>query len=179
MQTTARVQAATGEGEDQAVPVVDSMGVGGGVVDRLRELRSPVLAYTGAAKTKARTRDAEYGFLNVRAWAYWHMRELLDPAFGSEVMLPPDDLLISDLTAPTWDVTTGIPPKIRVEPKEDLVDRLGRSPDRGDAVVMAFLGEYMKAAAVHVPTKERTPPSPSVSRYGRQLFGGSSGGGAR
>lgn len=177
MQTTARVQAATGEDEeDQAVPVVDSIGVGGGVVDRLRELRAPVLAYTGAAKTLARTRDAEYGFVNVRSWAYWHMRELLDPAFGAEVLLPPDDLLISDLTAPTWDVTTGVPPKIRIEKKEDLVARLGRSPDRGDAVVMAFLAEFMKATAVHVPTKEPTGQSKTAARYGRQVFGG---GGAR
>lgn len=175
MQTTARVQAATGEGEDQAVPVVDSMGVGGGVVDRLRELRAPVLAYTGAAKTLARTRDAEYGFANTRSWAYWHMRELLDPAFGAEVLLPPDDLLMSDLTAPTWDVTTGIPPKIRIETKEDLVARLGRSPDRGDAVCMAYLGEFMKATAVHVPTKEPTGQSKTAARYGRQVFGGGGG----
>lgn len=175
MQTTARVQAATGEDEDdQALPVVDSMGVGGGVVDRLRELRAPVLAYTGAAKTLSRTRDGEYGYVNVRSWAYWHMRELLDPAFDSEVMLPPDDLLVSDLTAPTWAVKTGIPPKIAIEKKEDLVARLGRSPDRGDAVVMAYLGEHMKAAAVHTPTQERTPVSSSVNRYTRQMFGNGS-----
>jgi len=178
MQTTARVQAATGEDEeDQALPVVDSMGVGGGVVDRLRELRAPVLAYTGAAKTLARTRDGEYGYVNVRSWAYWHMRELLDPAFDAEVMLPPDDLLISDLTAPTWAVKTGIPPKIAIEKKEDLVARLGRSPDRGDSVVMAFLGEHMKAAAVHAPTKEPTGQSAVAARYNRQVFSGGPGGG--
>lgn len=178
MQTTARVQAATGEDEeDQAVPVVDSVGVGGGVVDRLRELRAPVLAYTGAAKTLAKNRSAEYGYANVRSWAYWHMRELLDPAFESEIMLPPDDLLISDLTAPTWDITTGVPPKIRIERKEDLVARLGRSPDRGDAVVMSFLGEYMKAAAVHAPTREATKMSATAARYNRQIGGGGSGGG--
>lgn len=179
MQTTARVQAATGEDEDdQAVPVVDSMGVGGGVIDRLRELRAPVLAYTGAAKTRARTRDAEFGFTNVRSWAYWHMRELLDPAFGAEVLLPPDDLLMSDLTAPTWAVKTGIPPKIAIETKEELVARLGRSPDRGDAVVMAYLGEYLASSAVHVPTKEVTKQSTTAARYGRQI-GGGGGGGAR
>ncbi|MFM9590727.1 hypothetical protein ACKI16_29495 [Streptomyces scabiei] len=174
MHTTARVQAATGEDEeDQAVPVVDSMGVGGGVIDRLRELNAPVLAYTGAAKTRARTRDGEWGFVNVRSWAYWHMRELLDPTFGAEVMLPADDLLVSDLTAPTWDVTTGIPPKIRVEPKDDVVTRLGRSPDRGDAVVMGFLAEYLAGVAVHVP-KETTGRSATAARYGRQVFGGGS-----
>ncbi|MET9818314.1 hypothetical protein [Streptomyces sp. NPDC006355] len=175
MQTTARVQAAVGEA-GTIVPVVDSIGVGGGVVDRLRELSVPVLAYTGAAKTKARTRDGEWGFRNVRSAAYWRMRELLDPAYDPEVMLPPDDELLADLTAPTWDTTTGIPPKIYVEPKEDLVKRMGRSPDKGDAVVMAFAAEWMNASAVHSPARRGQTTGPAArtaaSRYGRTIGGG-------
>ncbi|MFM9594099.1 hypothetical protein ACKI16_23890 [Streptomyces scabiei] len=175
MQTTARVQAAVGETGDIS-PVVDSIGVGGGVVDRLRELSVPVLAYTGAAKTNARTRDGEWGFKNTRSAAYWRMRELLDPAYQSEVMLPPDDELLADLTTPMWDTTTGVPPRIRVEPKEDLVKRMGRSPDRGDAVVMAFAGEWMKASAVHSPARRGQAggqaASRGASRYGRTLGGG-------
>lgn len=174
MRTTARVQAATGEA-GEIVPVVDSMGVGGGVVDRLRELDVPVLAYTGAAKTTGRTRDQEWGFVNVRSQAYWRMRELLDPAHGSEIMLPPDDVLVADLTAPTWDTTTGVPPKIRVEPKEELVKRMGRSPDKGDAVVMSFAGEWLKAAAVHSPARRGHADGQgaprAASRYGRTIGG--------
>jgi hypothetical protein len=136
MRTTARVQAALRRGYTRAV--VDSVGVGAGVVDRLRELHEPVSPYTGSAKTDARSRDREHGFVNIRSAAYWRMRELLDPAFESGVMLPPDDLLLADLTAPTWNEVTGIPPRIQIEPKEKLVARLGRSPDRGDAVVMAY-----------------------------------------
>jgi intein/homing endonuclease len=75
---------------------------------------------------------------NCRSAAYWRVRELLDPAFGAELMLPPNELLLSDLTTPTWTVVTGVPPKIQVEKKEDVVARLGRSPDYGDAVVMGF-----------------------------------------
>lgn len=176
MRTTARVQAAVGEAGEN-VPVVDSIGVGGGVVDRLRELDVPVLAYTGAAKATGRTRDREWGFFNTRSQAYWRMRELLDPAHGSEVMLPPDDVLVADLTAPMWDTTTGVPPKIRVEPKEDLVKRMGRSPDRGDAVVMAFSAEWMKASAVHSPARRGAPgggqtAARAASRYARPLGGG-------
>jgi hypothetical protein len=87
MQTTARVQTALGE-EEGAAAVVDSIGEGGGVVDRLRELGAPVLAYTGAAKSTLRTRDREWGFFNTRSAAYWKLRELLDPAFGAELALP-------------------------------------------------------------------------------------------
>lgn len=106
METTARVQAAVGR-RPGTVPVVDSMGVGGGVVDRLRELDEPVLTYTRAAKSRLRSRDGEWGFNNTRSAAYWRTRELLDPAFDPTLMLPPDDLLLADLTAPTWAVRTG------------------------------------------------------------------------
>lgn len=175
MQTTARVPAtATGEdGQEQTgmVPVVDSMGVGGGVVDRLRKLGVPVLAYTGAAKTKRRTRDGEWGFTNTRSAAYWNVRELLDPAFGAELMLPPDDLLLSDLTTPTWDVTTGVPPKIQVERKDDVVARLGRSPDRGDGVVMALYADYLAYSTVGSPASRTVRSTAAASRYGRSLGG--------
>lgn len=174
MRTVARVQAATGE-TGETVPVVDSIGVGGGVVDRLRELGVPVLAYTGAAKTNGRTRDGEWGFTNTRSQAYWRMRELLDPAYDPQIMLPPDDELLADLTAPTWDTTTGVPPRIRVEPKEDLVQRLGRSPDRGDAVVMAFAGEWMRASVAHSPARPRQTSSQAArraaARYSRPIGG--------
>ncbi|MCY0957725.1 hypothetical protein [Streptomyces sp. H27-H5] len=174
MQTTARVQAAVGDpgpdGEEPAglVPVVDSIGVGGGVVDRLRELRVPVLAYTGAARTRIRTRDGEWGFTNTRSAAYWRVRELLDPAFGATLALPPDDEMIADLTLPTWDVTTGVPPKIQVERKEDVVTRLGRSPDKGDAVCMAFWAENLASSTIASPANA-TGSTRAASRYGRTL----------
>lgn len=172
MRTTARIQAALKMG---AVAVVDSIGVGGGVVDRLRELRVPVLPYTGSAKTRARTRDGEHGFHAVRSGAYWRLRELLDPAFDPEIMLPPDDLLLGDLTAPTWTETTGVPPRVQIERKEDLVARLGRSPDRGDAVAMAFWAESLASSTVRSPAR---PPrgSGAAARYGRPVTGGGSAG---
>ncbi|MFF3096800.1 hypothetical protein [Streptomyces cyaneofuscatus] len=174
METTARVQAAV-QRIPGMVPVVDSMGVGGGVVDRLRELGEPVLAYTGAAKTKTRTREGEWGFNNTRSAAYWRMREHLDPAFAPTLMLPPDDLLLADLTAPTWKVTTGVPPKIQIEPKEDLVKRMGRSPDRGDAVVMGLFAELLASSTVQSPARAPQGRSAAASRYGRSIGGSSAG----
>lgn len=170
MMTSAHVTAAV-SGRDGVLPVVDSAGVGGGVVDRLRELNVPVEPYTGAAKPKRRVRDraGEHGFTNVRSAAYWRMRELLDPAFGSEVMLPPSDLLISDLTAPTWTITTGVPPLIKVEPKDQVVARLGRSPDEGDAVVMAFWGGSADQITVRSPNK-RTGSTKAAQRYSRRTM---------
>lgn len=100
-------------------------------------------AYLGVAKSNARTADGRLGFTNVRSEAYWKFREALDPdqPGGSRIFLPNDNRLLADLTAPHYDVTTR---GIELESKEDLVKRLGRSPDRADAVVMAWhLGAKM------------------------------------
>ncbi|GAA2308683.1 hypothetical protein GCM10010149_68500 [Nonomuraea roseoviolacea subsp. roseoviolacea] len=90
-------------------------------------------------------------------------------------MLPPDDMLLADLTAPTWAVTTGVPPKIQIERKEDLVARLGRSSDRGDAVVMAMWVENLAASAVRSPARapRGARTSGAAARHGRPVWGGS------
>lgn len=117
--------------------IVDVIGLGAGVYDRLREVGARPLAYAGSGRAGTRDRSGKYGFVNVRSAAYWHLRELLDPGYDPVLALPPDDLMISDLTTPTWQITSGSPPRYQVEKKDDVVKRLGRSPDRGDAVVMS------------------------------------------
>lgn len=117
------------------VPIVDVIGVGAGVVDRLREVGLRVVAFNAAESTGRLDRSGELGFTNVRAAAWWRLRELLDPAYGSGLALPPDDALTGDLTAPHWRVaSTG---RIQIESKDDIRKRIGRSPDAGDAVVQA------------------------------------------
>jgi hypothetical protein len=123
-------------GHRDARASVDVIGIGAGVVDRLRELRLPVEAFNASEGTKRKDSSGELGFTNVRSAAWWAMRELLDPASGEPVALPPDDLLIGDLTAPHWRVLSG--GRIQVESKDDIRKRLGRSTDSGDAVVQAY-----------------------------------------
>jgi hypothetical protein len=119
--------------------IVDVIGIGAGVVDRLKEQGKAVKAFNASEHTDAKDRSGELGFINKRSAAWWRLRELFDPANGHEIALPPDDLLTGDLTAPHWrDMSAG---KIAVESKEDIRKRLGRSTDDGDAVVMAFWQE--------------------------------------
>jgi hypothetical protein len=145
------------------VPIVDVIGVGGGVVDRLRELKIAVVAFNASEATDHKDRSKELGFLNKRAAAWWRLREMLDPAFGPELALPPDDLLTGDLTAPHWFVRSGA--KIQIESKDEIKKRLGRSPDSGDAVVQAVwkvnsggMGmawmEYMKRTVGDLPKRD-------------------------
>jgi len=135
MQVTGQVMARLGE--PNAVAVVDVIGLGSGVVDRLREQRKTgIEAFSSSGATSDRDRSGELGFLNSRAAAWWKMRELLDPANAPTLALPPDDQLIGDLCAPKWSITSA--GKVQIESKDDLRKRLGRSTDVGDAVVMSF-----------------------------------------
>jgi hypothetical protein len=115
---------------------VDVIGLCAGVVDRLREQRYPVEPFNAAEGTRRKDSSGELGFSNVRSAAWWGLRELLDPATGEQIALPPDDLLVGDLTAPHWRVLSS--DRIQVESKDDLHKRLGRSTVTGDAVVQAF-----------------------------------------
>lgn len=95
------------------------------------------VGYLGIEATNERTKDRRIGFTNTRSAAYWGLREALDPdqPGGSPIMLPNDAELLSDLTTPTYQILSR---GIALESKEDVVKRLGRSPDKGDAVVMAW-----------------------------------------
>lgn len=116
--------------------VVDVIGIGAGVVDRLRELKLSVSAFNASERSEATDKSGELQFLNMRAAAWWQLRELLDPANNENIALPPDDELIGDLTAPHWKVTSA--GRIQIESKDEIRKRLGRSTDTGDPVVMAF-----------------------------------------
>jgi hypothetical protein len=126
--------------------VVDVIGIGAGVVDRLRELKYNVLAFNASEASTAKDSSGELEFINKRAAAWWHMRELLDPANGEDIALPSDDDLTGDLCAPHWKTTSG--GKIQIESKDDIRKRLGRSTNKGDAVVQAFYEEKKRRIVV-------------------------------
>jgi phage terminase large subunit len=112
---------------EKPVIVIDDVGVGGGVTDRLREVGEfRVVAFNGAAKARA---HREYP--NRRSEAWFSFAEQLD-----EVDLDDDDQLAADLVAPRYSIDSH--GRRVVEPKERTKQRLGRSPDRADAVLMTF-----------------------------------------
>lgn len=124
--------------KDGAVIVLDmGGGYGGATFECLLENEIPVIPYKGASGVETRTKDRQLKFVNKRTETYWRFREALDPSQegGSTIMLPDDPVLMADLTAPTFEITKQ---GIKLETKEDLVARLGRSPDKGDAVVMSW-----------------------------------------
>lgn len=114
---------------------VDIIGVGGSVYDCLKDCEDlDVVAVNGAAKSEEKDKSGMMGFYNLRAQNWWKLREDLDPASGQDLALPPDPELRADLCAATWKPTTR---GILVEAKEDIIARIGRSPDKGDSLVYA------------------------------------------
>lgn len=120
-----------------AKAIIDVIGVGAGVFDRLRQLSRHVLAFNASEKATGTDRSEQLTFKNKRAQSWWLMREALDPAYGSEIALPPDDALKGELTTPQYDEKSGI---VVVQSKAELRKQLGRSTDKADAVIMAVVG---------------------------------------
>lgn len=123
---------------DQAAVVVDcGGGYGGGVVERLVENNIATVSHKGSTKSHARTKDRQHSFVNRRAEVWWKFREALDPEQhgGSPIAIPDDATVRADLAAPHFFVT---PRGIQIEDKEETKKRIGRSPDRGDAIVLSW-----------------------------------------
>lgn len=131
---------------DEATIILDmGGGYGGSTYMRLCDngMTESIVSYKGSEGTMKRTVDGKLKFTNTRIAAYWKLREALDPAQpgGSIVSLPPDNELVSDLTSMRFKQgPSGIMPDKESSTKVEVTKRLGRSPDKGDAVVMCWWG---------------------------------------
>lgn len=119
---------------DRAPVHVDLIGWGLTVHNSLHENRVQVIGINAARGSKEVTADGKLRFANLRAELVWRMREVLDPANATQIALPSDPALKADLTAYKWKITKQ---GILVRSKDEMKVDLGRSPDDGDAVIMA------------------------------------------
>ena len=120
---------------------VDAIGYGASCAERLAE--APPQGYGLRAKpinvaesSNHRDKSRRFKMINKRAEMYWRLREELDPDNDPTLCLPDDPELIADLTAPKYEITTR---GIKIESKDDIKERIGRSPDCGDAVALTML----------------------------------------
>lgn len=122
--------------------VVDDTGVGGGVTDILRNDGWDVTAFNGGEQAHRPLK-----FPNRRSELWFMVAAQLE-----DIDLDDDDQLAADLVAPQY----GYDLKMRkvVERKEETKKRLGRSPDRADAINLLFVpGE------LHIPRPRKVAPS--------------------
>lgn len=123
---------------------IDTIGEGAGVYSRCLEVdeKEYIISckYSEAAKShngKPLTDiTGQYLFVNMRAYLFWCVRDWLNPKNDTGAMLPPDAQLDEEATEIKWSFRSD--GRIFIEPKEDIKERLGRSPDKFDALANTF-----------------------------------------
>ena len=109
--------------------VVDEIGVGAGVVDRLKELDLPVTGINVGRPARHRKL-----FANMRAEGYWRLYEL----FSQHLLaIPNDPELAGQLASLRYDYNSR--GQLIIESKDDARARGIPSPDKADAMMLAFL----------------------------------------
>lgn len=127
---------------NNAVIHIDVIGVGSSPYDFLNSSGQQVVGVNVSEAAQGMDKSGRLRFFNQRTELWWRMREALDPANNTGICLPPDPRLAADLTAPRWSMS-GM--TIKVESREDIIKRIGRSPDFGSAYVLALMDTPKRA----------------------------------
>lgn len=123
---------------------IDTVGLGAGVFDNMKAKGQKAVEIISGAKATAQYES--YEFKNLRSQMWWQFREDVK---NKRIRIDmSDEELMTDLTAPRYAIKGE--KMIQVEPKDDIKKRLGRSPDKGDAVV------YANAMRNEIVRKRRT-----------------------
>jgi hypothetical protein len=120
-----------------AAVVVDAIGIGAGVADRLRELHLPVVDVNVAESPST---GGQYVRLRDELW------QLTRDFFDSKVVsMPWDDQLRDDLCGPRYGFSSD--GKLRVESKDQMRARGMPSPDSADAMCLSMMpGAHLASA---------------------------------
>lgn len=130
---------------------LDVIGVGSSPYDFLRTANQHVLGVNVSEAATGTDISGRFSFFNQRSEQWWKMREFLDPANNHGAALPPDNRLRSDLCAPTWELRGKV---VKVEGREQIISRIGRSPDWASAYLLALM-DTPSMKAIHQLRGER------------------------
>jgi phage terminase large subunit len=148
-----------------AILVIDDAALGGGVTDRLREMEERVMAINGGEKA-----INEEQFVNLKSETWWYTRELFEKG---KVSIINDPILIRQLGAVKYHYRSN--GKTVVEPKDEVKSRLGRSPDRADALVLGLWGaKHLLDSAKDFYRKYDANVRPMENPYGWKYHEGQS-----
>jgi hypothetical protein len=127
---------------------VDSTGIGWGIAGALKESSSKhnaVSSDLGAFRHDAEVLPVNFGagstpgteglYLNKRAELWWSMRELVRLHLCD--LEDVNDDALQELTTPLYEILDS-KGKIKIQPKDEVIKFLGRSPDEADALVLAY-----------------------------------------
>jgi len=135
---------------------VDGVGLGAGVVDRLRLYGMNIKEIIGGSSpVKGAFTDRSMhhsGYTNLRAQMYFYARKM----FVDEMISFPEKTqeiryLVGDLTTARY--ITRSDKKVQVESKDDIKKRIGRSPDYSDSYLMALFSDKINEVKQQVKVK--------------------------
>lgn len=115
---------------------VDSGGVGGGVVDRLRQLRFNVIEVDFGSKPDNVNMDDGAKYANKRAEIWGAMREWLRTGSIPDISTGENLTLVNELTTPNYGLNNK--EEILLESKKDMRRRGAASPNCADALALTF-----------------------------------------
>jgi len=116
--------------------LIDSIGLGAGVVDRLVELDLPARGINVAESSSMNDR-----YMRLRDELWFKCREWLEQ---KDVLIPDQEELVNELTAVQYEILSS--GKFKVESKEQMKKRGYRSPDIADALMLTFAGMAVRAS---------------------------------
>jgi len=125
---------------------VDDAGLGGGVTDRLYELGHKITPVNFGASPIDKER-----FLNVRSECYWNMRDAFKPDGEAQLRMARkyEPLAMECVIAKKQLTSKG---QIKLEPKDDIKKRTGKSPDLADALALTYAGSASGGGAAMLNT---------------------------
>lgn len=114
---------------------IDAIGAGLGLASRLKQLGLKVHPIKVSQKSRAKDATGHFSFMNLRSEMIWRLREGFNPEQPNFIVIPDERSLIADLGSMNYELTQyGV---IRVQSKDEIRAKLGRSPDGADALYMA------------------------------------------
>lgn len=129
-------------GQKSAPLGVDANGVGAGVYFRMKQLEYRVTGLKTQSKISFRDRTGNMQFNNLRSYLWWLIRDALDPYGTIQLAIPPDKKLERELMSPRWRLTeNGL---VQIDSKDVLRERLGRSTDAADALMLALYVSHVR-----------------------------------
>ena len=128
METTGRAQELANRHNVKTI-FVDQVGIGAGVADRLKELKTASIVGVNAG---LKARDSER-FANLRAEMFHGIRQRF---VDGDIAIPNDPELISQLASLTYTFTSR--GQLKMQSKEQIRNSGLPSPDKADALTLAF-----------------------------------------
>lgn len=136
--------------------MVDGGGVGGGVIDRLRVLRIPVVEVDFGSRAEGTNLDDGSRYSNKRAEIWGAVRNWLETGSIPREVDGQDASTIDELIAPNYFITDK--EEIRLESKRDMRSRGVASPNWADALACTFALPLFTPAVDGLGRPLDTPP---------------------